>query len=334
MWKLLSAVLLCYLAWIWVYPPSSAASFSGGQLIPTTVQDSIDQYIETCAPLAIQEMERTHIPASIKLAQALLESRFGSSPLAQQANNHFGIKAPPGWDGRARHCSYSYEWSSRRGSMVPVLSCFRRYKDLAACFTSHSEFLQTRAHYAPLFELSPTDIKGWAEGLQQAGYATDPEYAQKLLSVIKKYQLERFDRVERWFSCIFVLLFMIKTTIMDNKKAQVVKTSDITLRVGLDENNVPLCIDWQAQDSPDTPDFKSCKAMLLSLFDEEYRDTYKIDLWTSELQVAEMNKFMYQTLRGLSDTYFRATKNTDLANDMRKFVQYFGEKTEVAAPEE
>lgn len=120
---------------------------------------------------------------------------------------------------------------------------------------------------------------------------------------------------------------------MSNKDNKVAKTSDIICRVGLDENNVPVKIEWQAQDSPDTPTFKSSKAMLLSLFDEEFRDTYKIDLWTSELQIMEMNKFMFQTLKGLADTYYRATNNTELANDMRKFVQYFGEQAEVTAKE-
>ena len=123
---------------------------------------------------------------------------------------------------------------------------------------------------------------------------------------------------------------------MDTKQPnnKVVKNSHITIRVGLDANNVPTKIEWQAEDSPDTPEFKPCKAMLLSLFDQDYRDTYKIDLWTSELQIGEMNKFMYQTLRGLADTYHRATNNTEVANDMQKFVQYFGEQTEVTAKEE
>ena len=116
-------------------------------------------------------------------------------------------------------------------------------------------------------------------------------------------------------------------------KATVSKTSDITCRIGLDNKNVPVKIEWKAQDSPDTPAFKEAKAMLLAFFDKDYRDTYKIDLWTSELQIDEMNKFMYQTLKGLSDTYFKATNNSEMANDMRKFVQYFGEQTEVTAPE-
>ena len=105
------------------------------------------------------------------------------------------------------------------------------------------------------------------------------------------------------------------------------KESDIICRIGLDDNNVPVKIQWKAENSPDTPTFRSSKAMLLSFFDNEFKDTYKIDLWTSDLQVAEMDKLMYQTLRGLADSYHRATNNADLANDMQKFVQYFGEQT-------
>lgn len=118
---------------------------------------------------------------------------------------------------------------------------------------------------------------------------------------------------------------------MDNK---ITKSSDITCRVGLDQNHVPVKLEWKAQDSQDTPDFKECKAMLLSLFDKDTKDTFRIDLWTSDLQISEMDKFMYQTLRGLADTYHRATNNTELANDLQKFTQYFGEKTELIPKKE
>jgi len=117
------------------------------------------------------------------------------------------------------------------------------------------------------------------------------------------------------------------------EKSKIAKSSNITCKIGLDEQNIPVKIEWKAQDSPDTPDFKESKAMLLAFFDKDHRETYKIDLWTNELQVNEMDKFMYQTLKGLADTYYRATNNTELANDMRKFIDYFGEKTEVAVPE-
>lgn len=115
--------------------------------------------------------------------------------------------------------------------------------------------------------------------------------------------------------------------------SDVKRTSDINIKVGLDEQNVPIRLDWQSTDNPDSNAPQECKAMLLALFDKENLDTLKIDLWTKEMQVIEMDRFFYQTLRGMADTYFRATQNQELAKEMQKFVQYFGEKTEVLAKE-
>lgn len=114
---------------------------------------------------------------------------------------------------------------------------------------------------------------------------------------------------------------------------EVKKSSGIHINVGLNEQQVPVHIEWKADDNPQTQEPQACKAMLLSLFDKEHRDTIKIDLWTTEMQVIEMDRFFYQTLRGMADTYMRATQNKDLANEMRRFVQYFGEKTEVLPKE-
>lgn len=109
---------------------------------------------------------------------------------------------------------------------------------------------------------------------------------------------------------------------------QVTKTSEIKIKVGLNEKNVPVAMEWKADDQPD-PNWKKSKAMLLSLFEPDTLDTLKIDLWTTEMQVGEMDRMMYQTFRGLADTYFKATQNRELAIEMQKFVQYFGERTEV-----
>ena len=113
---------------------------------------------------------------------------------------------------------------------------------------------------------------------------------------------------------------------MDQK---VKKTSDITIRVGLNESNVPVRIDWKAEDNPSASGMQECKAMLLSLFDKDHKDTMKIDLWTTEMQVQEMDRFFYQTFRALADTYQRATKNTKLAGEIQRFTQFFGEETEI-----
>ena len=112
-------------------------------------------------------------------------------------------------------------------------------------------------------------------------------------------------------------------------KDKVVKTSNIGITIGLNEQKMPARIDWISNDNPNGAAPQECKAMLLSLFDAERRETLKIDLWTTEMQVNEMDRFFYQTLRGMADTYFRATNNKQLAADMQRFVQYFGEQTEI-----
>ena len=113
---------------------------------------------------------------------------------------------------------------------------------------------------------------------------------------------------------------------MNNK---VVKSSEIKVKVGLNDANMPVRIDWVSDDNPNGPKSQECKAMLLSLFDKDQRETLKIDLWTTEMQIHEMDRFFFQTLRVLSDTYFKATQNAKLASDMQQFVQYFGEQTEI-----
>lgn len=112
---------------------------------------------------------------------------------------------------------------------------------------------------------------------------------------------------------------------------QPAKTSQLRITIGLDEKNVPISIDWDADDRPDGSAAVPCKAMLLSLFERESLDTMKIDLWTNDMQVNEMDRFFFQTLRALADTYFKATQNRELAVDMQRFVQYFGEKTEIVS---
>lgn len=108
---------------------------------------------------------------------------------------------------------------------------------------------------------------------------------------------------------------------------EIAKTSQINIQVGMNAEAMPVRIDWSASDSNTEPG--DAKAMLLSLFDRETKDTLKIDLWTKDMQVIEMDRFFYQTLRALSDTYVRATGNNKLGSQMAQFVQFFGEETEV-----
>lgn len=107
------------------------------------------------------------------------------------------------------------------------------------------------------------------------------------------------------------------------------KTSTITLNITLNEENHPSKIEWQSTDGENKGIPSECKAMLVSLFDKEHKDTYKIDLWTNEMQVSEMDRFMFQTLQSLSETYYNSTKNEKLANAMMGFAEFFGEETEI-----
>lgn len=112
------------------------------------------------------------------------------------------------------------------------------------------------------------------------------------------------------------------------------RESLIEIKVNLDDKNHPEKISWRSDDNPNGKDFQEVKAMMVSLFDKDYKDTLKIDLWTSELQVVEMDRFVYQVLKSMGDTYVRATNNTKLANDIQRFAQYFGEETEILKKKE
>lgn len=196
MWKLLVAALFCYGLFLYWQSPKIAVVLDDHEgWMSTQVADSILIYIKEHQALAVYEMQRAQIPASITLSQAILESRYGTSLLALHAHNHFGIKANPHWDGHDRHCAYTYEWSNRRAGMYPTFACFRRYADIETGYAGHSDFLTNRPRYAALFKLARTDWRAWAQGLQAAGYATDPTYAEKLIALVERYQLQRFDQI-------------------------------------------------------------------------------------------------------------------------------------------
>ena len=146
-------------------------------------------YFATYAPLAVAEMRAHGIPASITLAQGLLESGAGQSALARRSNNHFGIKCPGGWTGATHHA----EDDDYRGGRL-VKSCFRAYSSAADSYADHSAFLVNSPRYAGLFELKPHDYRGWARGLKRAGYATSRTYATRLIELIDRYELTQYDR--------------------------------------------------------------------------------------------------------------------------------------------
>ena len=142
---------------------------------------TVEDYIRDFAAVAMEEMRLYNIPASITLAQGILESGGGKGDLTMRANNHFGIKCHD-WKG-----ARAYHDDDARGE------CFRKYKDARYSYRDHSLFLTERKRYAELFELDEDDYKGWARGLRKAGYATDRRYPDKLISLIERYRLYQFD---------------------------------------------------------------------------------------------------------------------------------------------
>jgi gliding motility-associated protein GldC len=124
----------------------------------------------------------------------------------------------------------------------------------------------------------------------------------------------------------------LKQLFLKMESNEIVKSSDITIRVGMDATGIPTKMEWGASDRNNGA-LDECKAMVVALFDKDHRDTLRIDLWTKEMQVMEMDRFMYQILRSLSQTYLNATQNKTLAEDMARFAQHFGEQTEVIPKE-
>lgn len=141
-------------------------------------------YISKYAETAMYEMKKNKIPASITLAQGILESGNGVSQLALKSNNHFGVKCHKGWNGKSvRHDDDKKQ------------ECFRKYKEVANSYKDHSKFLKTRDRYDFLFKLKKHDYKGWAKGLKKAGYATDKKYPKKLIHLIETYRLYNYDKI-------------------------------------------------------------------------------------------------------------------------------------------
>lgn len=145
-----------------------------------------DQYIQKFAPYAVEEMEKYKIPASITLAQGLLETGGGQSRLALEGKNHFGIKCKEEWTGK----------TMKHTDDAPN-ECFRVYEDPKQSYEDHSIFLATRKYYTKLFDLNPKDYKAWAHGLKKAGYATNPRYAYILIDKIERYKLYEFDNTSK-----------------------------------------------------------------------------------------------------------------------------------------
>jgi len=185
--------------------------------------DPKQAYIEQYSDIAIEEMQKYQIPASITLAQGILESSSGKSELTTKSNNHFGIKCHKNWKG-----GKTYHDDDKKGE------CFRVYKHPTYSFRDHSLFLYGRKRYMNLFRLKITDYKGWAKGLQKSGYATDKKYPKKLIKIIEEYELYKYDAIALGKS-----VEEIKTKVIDS---HTVKKGDtlysISRKYGLSVSNL------------------------------------------------------------------------------------------------
>ena len=156
--------------------------FTSFALVANAQRMTPQEYIEKYKDIAIEEMHRSGVPASITLAQGILETESGNSDLVQRSNNHFGIKCKSDWQGES--VSHTDDAPNE---------CFRKYSSARDSYADHSNFLKKSGRYSSLFNLAPTDYKGWAQGLKSAGYATNPRYPSILIGNIEKYQLNNLD---------------------------------------------------------------------------------------------------------------------------------------------
>ncbi len=180
--------------------------------VAASAQSPIEKYIAQWAPTAVREMYRSGVPASITLAQGILESRYGLSTLAADGNNHFGIKCHKDWTGKKQ-----YHDDDAKGE------CFRVYNTADESFRDHSDFLRYRDRYKFLFDLETTDYKSWAYGLKKAGYATDPGYPGKLIKYIEDYKLYEYDTMP-----------LDQTSVLE-EKAEAVEKKDVKKDVKVKE---------------------------------------------------------------------------------------------------
>lgn len=199
------------------YVLTACLSFLSVLLYSQNQQVKHNEYINKYAPLAVSEMKRSGVPASITLAQGMLESDCGASILARKSNNHFGIKCHDTWTGEK-----VYFDDDAKGE------CFRKYKNPEQSFIDHTDFLVHTRRYAPLFELEQDDYKGWARGLKKCGYATHPEYAERLIKIIEEDKLYEFDKG-------VVVSRVIPVEVSTSKRAQKMKvesSDEFSVRIG------------------------------------------------------------------------------------------------------
>jgi len=198
-------------------------------------------YIDRYKDIAVSEMERAGVPASIKLAQGILESGSGKSTLARKANNHFGMKCGAVWKGK----EYYKEDDDYDENGKLIKSCFRVFDSANECYIAHSNFLtdsRKRYRYGFLFDLDPKDYKAWARGLKTAGYATSPTYAEKLIAVIESYNLDRFDEMTSESTGDNSIVVQRGFFKINNTKVVLAKANDTPIDIGIAQEVSARCL--------------------------------------------------------------------------------------------
>lgn len=274
---ILVLALLCFVQTVWAQPAERRYSRK--------------EYVERWKDEAIAQMNANGIPASITLAQGILESADGNSPLARYANNHFGIKCHSDWKGE------TFTQDDDRTN-----ECFRKYDNAEESFRDHSIFLSTRSNYRNLFTLSTTDYKGWAHGLKSAGYATNPQYAYLLIQIIEDNRLYEYDR-EQTFARKEIKP-EIKPVVAVNFKKHEVKVHD---------NNIRFIIAKEG----DTP-YKIAKEFEMGLW-----QIYKYNDLDNDQKIKEGDIIYLQPKRNKARFEFHTVQNGDT---MKKISQQYGVK--------
>lgn len=240
------------------------------------------KYIDKYKDLAIFEMQRTGVPASITLAQGILESGCGESELSKSSNNHFGIKCKIEWQGERVFANDD-----------ELNECFRKYLDVSESYKDHSNFLKTRAHYASLFNLEPTDYESWAYGLKKAGYATEKSYADRLIGIIENHNLNSYTLLaldKNYVPKVNTPAYVVNQT---NKKTKTIATTVVE-----DEKDVVASKNIKTNSKVQLAKNTSYPN---SIFEINNSKVIYADAGTSLLAIAQQNNVSYNKLIHFND---------------------------------
>lgn len=267
--------------------------FFAGMLFAQPAERRItrSEYIEKYKEDAIKEMHHSGVPASITLAQGILESGDGNSPLALYANNHFGIKCHTSWKGE----TFIMDDDEKN-------ECFRKYNSAYESFKDHSEFLTSRSRYDGLFELKITDYEGWAKGLKESGYATNPKYADLLIGLIEKHELNKYDNYGK-----------VPSKTIEKNKSSSQLAANYNKRVVKLHNKIKYTVVNKGDDA----------ASIAKDFDMNFRQVLKYNDLNKNDKLSEGEVVYLQPKKNKAAEEYHVVKKGE---NMRNISQYYGVK--------